>query len=85
MKIQQNRANILPSIVQDVQNRQVVKLDEIDKEIQALGISRIDSKKVETDPEYAAKVEVLKELRARRDKIKSAASFVVICSRTILK
>jgi TP901 family phage tail tape measure protein len=71
----QNRANILPSIIEEVNKIQGVKLEEIDKEIKTLGISRVDSKKVAADPEYAAKVEVLKELRAKRDKVKSAASF----------
>ena len=71
----QNRANILPSIIAEVQQTQGVKLEGVDKQIKALGISRIDSKKVASDPEYAAQVEVLKELRAKRDKIKSAGSF----------
>jgi hypothetical protein len=71
----QNRANILPSLIEEVGQTQGVKLEEVEREIKALGISRIDNKKIESDPEYAAKVEVLKELRAKRDKIKTSASF----------
>lgn len=71
----QNRANILPSIIQEVQRTQGTKLADVEKQIKAVGITRIDNKKVAADPEYAAKVEVLKELREKRDQIKSAASF----------
>lgn len=71
----QNRANALPAIIEQVKANQGVQLTDIETQIRALGISRIDSKKVASDPEYAAKVEVLQELRAKRDKIKSAASF----------
>jgi hypothetical protein len=71
----QNRANILPSIIEEVKKIEGIKLEEIDRQIQSIGISRINSKQLASDPEYAAKVEVLKELRAQRDKIKSAGSF----------
>ena len=71
----QNRANILPSIIEEVQQTQGMKLADVEKQIKAVGISRIDSKQLASDPEYAAKVEVLKELREKRDQIKSSASF----------
>ena len=71
----QNRANVLPSIIEDVKQTQGIKLSDIEQQIKAVGISRIDNKKAENDPEYAAKVEVLKELRQKRDNIKSSASF----------
>lgn len=71
----QNRANVLPSIIEQVKRTQGLDLETIEKQIKALGISRIDSKKVASDPEYAAKVSVLEELRNKRDKIKSAGSF----------
>jgi TP901 family phage tail tape measure protein len=71
----QNRANILPSIIEQVKATQGVKITDIENQIKALGIARIDSKRVSSDPEYAAKVEVLQELRNKKDKIKSAASF----------
>jgi TP901 family phage tail tape measure protein len=70
----QNRANVLPSLIEQVEKTQGVELDDIAKQIKAVGISRIDKKKM-GDPEYAAKVSVLEELRDRRDKIKSTASF----------
>jgi hypothetical protein len=71
----QNRANVLPSIIEQVKQNQGADLAEIEKQIKAVGISRIDNKKAASDPEYAAKVAVLQELRDKRDKIKSAASF----------
>lgn len=71
----QNRASILPSIIEEVQQTQGMKLADVEKQIKAVGISRIDSKQLASDPEYAAKVEVLKELREKRDQIKSSASF----------
>lgn len=71
----QNRANVLPDIIATVQQNQAASLASLEKEIKAIGISRIDNKKVASDPDYAAKVEVLQELRAKRDKIKSLASF----------
>ncbi|NBQ17061.1 phage tail tape measure protein, partial [bacterium] len=70
----QNRANILPSIIEQVQKNQTLKLGDVEKQIKAIGISRIDQKKMD-DPEYAAKVEALLELRSYRDKIKSQGSF----------
>ena len=71
----QNRANILPSLIEQAQKEAQAEMSHIDKEIEALGIKRIDSKKLESDPEYAAKVEVLKELRTKKQKMKSAAGF----------
>lgn len=70
----QNRANILPSIIKQVQQSQTVKLADVEKSIKTVGISRVDKKKME-DPEYAAKVQILEELRKQRDKIKSAGAF----------
>ncbi len=69
----QNRAKVLPDIIAQVKQSQAVKIGDIEKAIQALGISRIDKKKL-VDPEYAAKVQILEELRSQRDKIKSAAA-----------
>jgi len=63
----QNRSKILPSIIEEVKQTQGVKLADIEQQIKTVGISRIDNKKAETDPEYAAKVEALKELREKRD------------------
>ena len=71
----QNRANILPSIIEQVKGTQGVKIADVENQIKALGITRIDSKRASSDPEYAAKVEILQELRDKKDKIKSAASF----------
>jgi endonuclease YncB( thermonuclease family) len=70
----QNRANVLPDIIEQVKQSQGVKLAEVERAIKAVGISRIDPKKME-DPEYAAKVQVLEELRSQRDKIKRSAAF----------
>jgi len=70
----QNRANILPSLIEQVQKSQAVKLADVEKQIKSVGISRIDQKKM-GDPEYAAKAEALLELRDLRDKIKSSGSF----------
>lgn len=71
----QNRANALPEIIEQVQKSQGVELDGVEKEIKAVGITRIDNKKAAADPEYAAKVQALQDLRDKRDKIKSSASF----------
>lgn len=71
----QNRAKVLPDIIEQVKSTQEIKLADVDAQIKALGISRIDNKKIANDPEYAAKVEVLQQLRNQRDKIKNAASF----------
>ena len=70
----QNRANALPSIIEQVQKTQGLELSNIEQQIKAVGISRIDSKKVASDPEYAAKVQILQDLRDKRDKIKSAGA-----------
>jgi hypothetical protein len=69
----QNRANILPSIVSEVQQVQGAKISDVDEEIKKLGIARIDSKKVQSDPEYAAKVEILEQLRSKKKKLQSSA------------
>jgi len=71
----QNRASVLPSLIEQAQKEAQAEMSHIDKEIEALGIKRIDSKKIEEDPEYAAKVEVLKELRTKKQKMKSATGF----------
>jgi len=71
----QNRASVLPSLIEQAQKEAQAEMGQVDQQIEALGIKRIDSKKLESDPEYAAKVEVLKELRAKKQKIKSAAGF----------
>jgi hypothetical protein len=71
----QNRANILPSIIEQVQAQQAVSLSEIEKQIKTVGISRIDKKRVASDPAYAAQVAVLEELRDKRNKIKDAGKF----------
>ena len=71
----QNRARVLPDIIEQVKKSQEASLSDIEQQIKALGISRIDNKKIASDPEYAAKVDVLQELRGKRDKIKSAGSF----------
>jgi len=71
----QNRAGVLPNIIAEVEQSKASSLEQIEQQIKAIGIARVSSKKVAEDPEYAAKVEVLKELRAKRDKIKSAAAF----------
>ena len=70
-----NRANVLPEIISEVKRRETTSLAEVESQIKSLGISRVDNKKIESDPEYAAQVDVLKELRKKRDKIKSFASF----------
>jgi ABC-type transporter Mla subunit MlaD len=70
----QNRANILPSLIEQVQQSQAVKLGDVEKQIKSVGISRIEKKKM-GDPEYAAKAETLLELRDLRDKIKNSGSF----------
>jgi len=70
----QNRAKILPTIVADVQKSQTVKLKDVESEIKAIGISRIDQKKMD-DPEYAAKAEILLDLREKKKKIQTAGSF----------
>ena len=70
----QNRANIIPSLIQETQQTQGVKLADIEKQIKAVGITKIVKSKLD-DPEYAAKVEVLTQLREKRDQIKSSASF----------
>ena len=69
----QNRANILPSIVAEVQQVQGAKISDVDEEIKKLGIARIDNKKVQSDPEYAAKVEILEQLRSKKKKLQSSA------------
>jgi TP901 family phage tail tape measure protein len=71
----QNRANALPEIIEQVQKSQGVELAGVEKEIKAVGITRVDNKKAAADPEYAAKVQALQDLRDKRDKIKSSASF----------
>ena len=71
----QNRAGVLPSIIAEVEKSKSSSLEQLEQQIKAIGIARVSSKKVAEDPEYAAKVEVLKELRAKRDKIKGAAEF----------
>ena len=71
----QNRANILPSLIDQVSKSESASLADIDKQIDAVGIKRVDAKKVASDPEYAAKAEVLKELRERKTKLKAASSF----------
>ena len=69
-----NRSSILPRIVENAQQRQAYSLIDIDKELAALP-QRIDSKKAASDPEYAALAAQVKDLRSRRDKIKTRASF----------
>lgn len=69
-----NRSSILPRIVEHAQKRQAYSLADITKELDSLP-QRIDSKKVAKDPEYAAMAAQVKELRNRRDKINSRASF----------
>ena len=71
----QNRASVLPSLIEQAQKEAQAEMSQVDQQIEALGIKRIDSKKLESDPEYAAKVEVLKELRSKKQKMKSAAGF----------
>ena len=71
----QNRANVLPSLIAQAQKEAQAEMSQVDQAIEALGIKRIDSEQVASDPEYAAKVEVLKELRSKKQKIKSAAGF----------
>lgn len=71
----QNRAGVLPNIIAEVEKSKSLSLEQLEQQIKAIGIARVSSKKVAEDPEYAAKVEVLKELRAKRDKIKGAAEF----------
>ena len=71
----QNRASVLPSLIEQAQKEAQAEMSQVDQAIEALGIKRIDSKKIESDPEYAAKVEVLKELRTKKQKMKSAAGF----------
>ena len=71
----QNRASVLPSLIAQAQKEAQAEMSQVDQQIEALGIKRIDSKKLESDPEYAAKVEVLKELRSKKQKMKSAVGF----------
>ena len=71
----QNRAGVLPSIIQQVQASETASLAEIQKQIDAVGIKRIDKETVAKDPAYAAQAAVLTELRKKRDKIKGAARF----------
>jgi hypothetical protein len=71
----QNRSNVLPEIISESQKTEAVSLQDIDKEIDKLGIKRIDTKRAQTDPEYATQVEALQELRAKKQKIKSIGSF----------
>lgn len=71
----QNRSKILPSLIEQAQKEAKAEMSQVDQAIEALGIKRIDSEQVASDPEYAAKVEVLKELRSKKQKIKSAAGF----------
>ena len=70
----QNRSSILPRIVEHAQKRQAYSLADITKELDSLP-QRIDSKKVAKDPEYAAMAAQVKDLRNRRDKINTRASF----------
>ena len=71
----QNRSKILPSLIKQAQEEAQGQISQVDQQIEALGIKRIDSEQVENDPEYAAKVEVLKELRSKKQKMRSAAGF----------
>ena len=70
----QNRSSILPRIVEHAKKRQAYSLADITKELDSLP-QRIDSKKVAKDPEYAAMAAQVKDLRNRRDKINTRASF----------
>ena len=69
-----NRSSILPRIVEHSKKRQTYSLADVTKELASLP-QRIDSKKVASDPEYAAMAAQVKDLRNRRDKINSRASF----------
>jgi len=70
----QNRSKIIPAIIKQTKEERDIQLKNTEDQIKTVGISRIDQKKL-ADPEYAAKVQILQELRDKRDKIKSAASF----------
>jgi len=71
----QNRAGILPELIQQAKANEAASLQSVEEQIKAVGISRIDKKRAENDPEYAAQVEVLQQLRKHRDRIKNAAQF----------
>jgi len=71
----QNRASVLPNIIAEVEKNKQLSLKAIEQQIEALGISRINKTTEKEDPEYAAKAEVLRQLRDKRDKIRTGAQF----------
>jgi hypothetical protein len=69
-----NRANVLPSIIEQVRANQGSSLEALDKQIESIGIKRIDSKRLASDPEYAAQAQLLENLREEKRKIQARAS-----------
>jgi hypothetical protein len=75
LPILQNRANVLPEIIKQVQASQQSSVDAVEKQITDIGIKRINRKQAESDPEYAAKIALLEELRKKKTKLQSAGAF----------
>ena len=69
----QNRANIIPRLIENAQQRSAFNLQGIESQLAKLP-TRIDKKRVETDPEYAAIADQVYALRAQRDKLKNSAN-----------
>jgi len=70
-----NRSEILPTLIQQSINARDQMLAGIQQQMKALGISRIDNKLYESDPEYKARADQLYALREQRDKVKNAAKY----------
>jgi len=69
----QNRANIIPRLIENSQQRSSSGLQDLEAQISKFP-SRIDRKKAAIDPEYAAMADQLDSLRQQRDKIKNRSN-----------
>jgi TP901 family phage tail tape measure protein len=69
----QNRANIIPRLIENSQQRSSSRLQDLEAQISKFP-SRIDRKRAAIDPEYAAVADQLDDLRQERDKIKNRSN-----------
>ncbi len=71
----QNRSNVLPTLIEQAEAAYKEEVSAIDQQLLATGITRANNKKAETDPEYAAQLELYQSLKDKKKKLQTKKSF----------
>jgi len=71
----QNRSNVLPTLIEQAEAAYKEEVSVIDQQLLATGITRANNKKAETDPEYAAQLELYQSLKDKKKKLQTKKSF----------